>query len=592
MAFTAPVAEMIFTLRRIAGGDALLDGLPLDEILAEAARFAEGVLAPLNQIGDRKGVRLDDGRVTTAPGWREAYRRFAADGWTGVSAPEAYGGQGLPVMVEMAVQELWNAGAAAFAVGPMLTVGAIDAIATHGSEALRRVYLPRLVSGRWTATMNLTEPQAGSDLGLIRTRAVPAGDGSFRISGQKVFITYGEHDLADNIVHLVLARLPEAPAGTAGISMFLVPKFLADDDDRPGARNRVAAAGIEQKLGLHGAPTCTMVYDEAEGFLIGEPNRGLAAMFTMMNLARLSVGIQGVGVAERALQTALAYARERRQGRGPGWSGEGPSPILAHPDVAVMLMRMASLTAASRALCYTCAHAIDMSRRGPTGERGDWSERAGLLTPLAKAFATDAAIETASLGIQVHGGAGYIEETGAAQHLRDARVFAIYEGTNGIQAVDLVSRKLALNDGGAVNRFIDELDGIAESVRMSNRPDLGAMAVQIEDGIGELRMTTTFMREAVAADRGAALAGATAYLRLFALAAGAALLARGALAADGDPVGRGMIAKARFFAQTVLGEAAGLRAAATGAGSVMADAGSVLGGATDRSGKRDGGDAG
>ena len=473
MAFRAPVADIGFTLRKIAAHDPVtLGDFPLDTILAEAGRFAEEVLAPLNRVGDREGVRLDDGKVTTAPGWRDAYRRFAEAGWTGVSAPEEYGGQGLPVAVEMAVQEMWNAGAAAFAVGPMLTVGAIEAISVHGSADLRAAYLPRLVSGAWTATMNLTEPQAGSDLSLIRTRATRSGDGTYRISGQKTFITYGEHDLADNIVHLVLARLSDAPEGTAGISMFVVPKFVPGEDGGPGRRNTVTAAGVEHKLGLHGSPTCTMVYDEAIGFLVGEENRGLACMFTMMNLARLSVGVQGVGVAERAYQDALAYARERRQGRAPDADGPGPSHIVAHPDVQMMLLRMAALVAVSRALCYACAHAIDMSRRGPEPNRAAWADRASLLTPVAKAFATDAAIEVANLGIQVHGGAGYIEETGAAQHLRDARVFAIYEGTNGIQAIDLVLRKVPMRDGAVVTAFTAELQGIADALAVSNRAEL------------------------------------------------------------------------------------------------------------------------
>jgi len=561
MAFTAPLADIGFTLRAIAGFDEAHFGeTPLEAIITEAGRFAADVLAPLNVVGDRVGVRLDDGVVTTAPGWRDAYRRFTAAGWTGVGAPEEYGGQGLPVMIEMAVQEQWNAGNAAFAVGPMLTAGAIEALAAHGSADLKAAYLPHLVSGAWAATMNLTEPQAGSDLSLIRTRATRAGDGTYRISGQKIFITYGEHDLTENIVHLVLARLPDAPEGTAGISMFVVPKVLPGE---AGARNRVKATGIEHKLGLHGSPTCTMAYDEAVGFLVGEENRGLACMFTMMNLARLSVGIEGVGVAERAFQEALAYARERRQGKAPG--AEGPSPIVAHPDVQMMLMRMASLVAAARALCYVCAHAIDMSRRAPASDREGWADRAGLLTPVAKAYATDAAIEAASLGIQVHGGAGYIEGTGAAQHLRDARVFAIYEGTNGIQAIDLVARKLQVRDGAAVNAVTAELAGIADGVGMSRRLDLQALQAPIANAAAELGAATAFIKDAWQRDRRAALLGAGAYLRIFAMTFAGGLLARGALAAGDDAAGSAAIAKAVFFAQTMLPEVASLKAAMSGA---------------------------
>ena len=491
MSYDPPIEEIGFTLRAIAGfDDAALGDVPLDAILAEAGRFAAEVIAPLNRVGDREGVRFVDGAVTTAPGWREAYRRFAEAGWTGVSAPQDYGGMGLPVTVEMAVQEMWNSGAAAFAVGPMLTVGAIEAIAAHGSDELKSLYLPRLVDGAWTATMNLTEPQAGSDLGLLRAQAVRADLGTYRITGQKIFITYGEHDLADNIVHLVLARLPDAPPGTGGISMFLVPKFIPDADGAPGVRNGAAAVGVEHKLGLHGSPTCTMAFDGASGWLIGEEHRGLACMFTMMNLARLSVGIQGVGVAERAFQEALAYARERRQGRAPDSAGDGPDPIVAHPDVEMMLMRMASLTAASRALCYACAEAIDMGRRAAPEDRAAWAERASLLTPLAKAYATDAAVEVADLGIQVHGGAGYIEETGAAQHLRDARIFSIYEGTNGIQAIDLVLRKLRLGDGAAVTAVTAELAAIAEAVAMSGRSDLRAINAPLSAAVAALADAT------------------------------------------------------------------------------------------------------
>jgi len=571
MTFQAPIADIVFTMRDIAGLDeAVLGDVTMDmveAVMAGAGRFAEAELAPLNRVGDREGVRIAEDGIVTARGWKEAYRRFAAAGWNGISAPEMWGGQGLPVVVEMAAQELWNAGSTAFATGPMLTTGAVTALDAHASEALKEAYLPKLVSGAWMATMNLTEPQAGSDLGALATRAERTGDGSYRISGQKIFITYGEHDLTENIVHLVLARLPDAPAGTHGISMFLVPKFLVGPDGTLKQRNSVRAVGIEHKLGLHGAPTCTMLYDKAVGYLVGEENRGLACMFTMMNIARLSVGIQAVGVAERACQDALAYARERRQGRAPGWTGNGMSPIVEHPDVQSMLLRMKALTAASRAICYACAHAIDMSTRGAEAHPTDWKARAALLTPIAKAFSTDAGIEVASLGIQVHGGAGYIEETGAAQHLRDVRVFAIYEGTNGIQAIDLVSRKLVPDEGRAVRHLVEDLHAVVDQARTTNDAVLRAVGLRLSTAIEDLDVATAHLVTAWQAGRKReVLARATAYLRLFALVLGAGLLTKGAIGARSDD-GHGEIAVAiaRHFAETMLGESAGLRRSVTSA---------------------------
>ena len=561
MSFQAPIAETLFTMREIAGLPPGLDADTAGDVLAEAGRFAGEVLAPLNRVGDRAGVRLEDGAVRTAPGWPDAYRKWRSAGWNGISAPEEWGGQGLPQILQAAVAEFWNSGSAAFAVGPMLTAGAIEALAAHADDALKRRYLPPLVSGVWMASMNLTEPQAGSDLGAITTRAERAGDGSYRIHGQKIFITYGDHDLCENIAHLVLARLADAPLGTAGISMFLVPKFLVGDDGSLGKRNAVSVAGIEDKLGLHGSPTCTLIHDGATGWLVGEENRGLAAMFTMMNSARLGVGIQGVGVAERAYQEALAYARQRRQGRGAGGRDGAMAAIIEHPDVRAMLLRMKALTAASRAICHACAHAIDMSRSGPAGKRAEWSDRAGLLTPLAKAFSTDAAIEVASLGIQVHGGAGYIEATGAAQHLRDARIFPIYEGTNGIQAIDLVTRKLKLADGRAVRTLIGELEAIAARVEKSNRPQFGSVARRLRDATGHLAQATEFLLASLADGQAAtALAGATPYLRLLGLTAGGALLAKGALA---DEDGGRWVALARYFAETMVAETGALALAVT-----------------------------
>src|SRR5580693_3759635 len=429
--------------------EGLLGDLTMDDVeavLGEAGRMAAEVLAPLDRTGDRVGTSIKDGVVTTAPGWKEAYDAWRKGGWNGLASPAEWGGQGLPQIVNAACTEMWNGACMAFGVGPLLTMGAVDALDAHGSDALKRTYLEKLVTGEWTGTMHLTEPQAGSDVGALRTRAERAPDGTYRITGQKIFITYGEHDLTDNIIHFVLARLPDAPAGTRGISLFLVPKFLLMPDGSLGARNDVRAHSVEHKLGIHGSPTCTMIFGDAggaTGFLIGEENAGMACMFTMMNRARLAVGLQGVGLAERATQQALAYARDRRQGRTAGMKASETAPIIAHPDVRRMLLTMRALTQAARAICYTTAMALDRAERSSDeAARKNAYQRASLLTPVTKAFSTDIANEVASLGVQVHGGAGFIEETGLAQHFRDARIAAIYEGTNGIQAIDLVTRKL------------------------------------------------------------------------------------------------------------------------------------------------------
>ena len=422
----------------------------------------------------------------------------------------------------------------AFGLGPVLTMAGVDALVTHGSDALKRAYLPKLVSGEWMGTMQLTEPQAGSDVGALRTKAERVADGSYRITGQKIFITYGEHDLTDNIIHLVLARLPDAPPGTKGISLFLVPKFLLNADGSPGQRNDARAHSIEHKLGIHASPTCTMVYGDrggATGFLIGEENRGMACMFTMMNQARLSVALQGVAIAERATQQALAYARERRQGRANG-APSGSSPIIAHPDVKRMLLTMRALTRAARAISYATAVAIDRAQRSPDdAARSAAHERASLLTPIAKAFSTDIGNEVASLGVQVHGGMGYVEETGAAQHYRDARITPIYEGTNGIQAIDLVTRKLPLAGGVTVRAYLSEIRRTVEAVNATNDPAFGWTGVRLQDAVDSLQRATDWLLGGQHNDPDPALAGATPYLRLFALAAGGALLAEEALAA-------------------------------------------------------------
>jgi acyl-CoA dehydrogenase len=578
MTYRAPVSDIAFALTYGAGlKQALTEGIygdlsedVVDAVLAEAGKFATEVIAPLNVVGDRQGVQFKDGAVATAPGWKEAYRAWAAAGWNGVAAPADWGGQDLPQAVNAACLEMWNSAAMAFGIAPVLTMGAIDALTAHGSDALKRAYLPKLVSGEWTGTMQLTEPQAGSDVGALRTKAERAGDGTYRLTGQKIFITYGDHDMADNIVHLVLARLPDAPAGSRGVSLFLVPKFLLNADGSLGARNDVRAHSIEHKLGIHGSPTCTMVFGDrggAVGYLIGEENHGLACMFTMMNQARLAVALQGVGIAERATQQALAYARERRQGRAAGVK-EGASPIIMHPDVKRMLLTMRALTGAARAIAYATAVAIDRTHRSrDEAARAAAHERASLLTPIAKAFATDVGCEVSSLGVQVHGGMGYIEETGAAQHFRDARIAAIYEGTNGIQAIDLVTRKLPMSDGNAVRGYIDELRATADAVKAANDPTFGATAARLTDTIDSLARATEWLLKAPQSE--AALAGATPYLRLFAHAAGGALLAKEALAAirmAGDGSAPARVALARFFAENIAVTAAGLERTVTEGG--------------------------
>ncbi|WP_342151175.1 acyl-CoA dehydrogenase [Methylorubrum sp. SB2] len=587
MTYRAPFEEMAFALRHVAGLDAVLtqsgtDLAPEDAvaILEEAGRFAGNVLAPLNRAGDRHGTPFAEGRVTTPPGWREAYRAFVAGGWNGVRAAPEHGGQGLPHLIAAACTELWNGANLAFGIGPLLTAGGIEALAAHGSDALKAGYLEKIVSGEWTATMNLTEPQAGSDLSGLRTRAEPNGDGSYKITGSKIYISYGEHDLTDNICHLVLARLRDAPAGTRGISLFLVPKRLPD-----GSRNDLRCSGVEHKLGIHASPTCSMAFGDgggAIGWLIGEENRGLACMFTMMNAARLNVGLQGVGVAEAATQKALDYARERRQGRAPG-AAVPVSAIAAHADVQRMLLTMKAYTAAARGLCYLTAQALDAAD-GPEGRAAH--DRASLLTPVAKAFATDIANEVAALGLQVHGGMGFVEETGAAQFLRDARILAIYEGTNGIQAIDLVTRKLPLNGGATVGAQIAAIRRVAEGLLKDGQPGFGHAAARLREGISSLDRATGFLLKALGSNRPQdALPGATPYLRLFGLVQGAACLAQAGLASSAamragetDPAHAARIALARFFAENLLPATSGLEQAILTGGSFADDPAFALAG--------------
>ena len=561
--YRSPVEDILFSLRHVAGLDEAiaegafgdLDADTVASVIGEAGRFATEVIAPLNRTGDTQGAKCENGVVTSPQGFRDAYQQWVAGGWAGVTAAPEQGGMGLPHSVNFACSEIWNGASMGFALCPLLSEGALGALNAYASPELKETYVKRLASGEWTGTMNLTEPQAGSDLNAVRARAEPAGDGSYRVFGQKIFITYGEHDLADNIVHLVLARLPDAPAGTRGLSLFLVPKFLVRPDGSLGQRNDVRCASIEHKLGIHASPTCVMVYGDnggATGFLVGEENRGLAAMFVMMNSARLIVGLQGVAIAERAFQHAAAYARDRKQGRAG--AAPGMSPIVEHPDVRRMLLTMKASLQAARGICHLTGVAIDLSRHAATKEaREAAAERASLLTPVAKAWSTDVGDEAASLGVQVHGGMGYIEETGAAQHMRDARIAGIYEGTNGIQAVDLVTRKITLGGGRAVQREIAFIRAIASDA--AGRDGFGATGKRLEEAAGGLERATAYLLDALANDQDAALAGAYAYLKLFGLALGGACLAKAALAPEADA---GRVALARFFAEKLAPVAPGL----------------------------------
>lgn len=568
--YKAPVADIAHTILDVAGmGSDLQSGRfgdfsedLLSAVLEEAGRLASDEIEPVVVPAEKHGAKLENGKVTMPAEWHGVWKSFVDGGWNSVASPEAYGGQGLPLTVSMAALEIWNSCSLAFGLCPTLTSGAVEALNAHASDELKSLYLPKMISGEWTGTMNLTEPQAGSDLGAIRSRAERMDDGTYRIFGQKIFITFGEHDLSDNIIHLVLARISDAPAGTKGISLFVVPKFIPDADGNPGKRNDVFCASIEHKLGIHCSPTCVMIYGDGKGetgepgaigWLVGTENRGLAHMFTMMNNARLAVGMQGVSIAEGATQKAIAFAKDRRQGREPGSKTPEMSPIIVHPDVQRMLLTMKSHTQAARAICYACAVAIDRSHAGGD-DAAFWADRAAFLTPLAKAFATDVGMDVASLGVQIHGGMGFVEETGAARFMRDARIAPIYEGTNGIQAIDLVMRKLPLGNNGHASGFIAELRGIADEVRKSNRPEFGTTADRLDAALNDAQAATDFLlAKAAAGEANAALAGATPYLRLMSLAAGGAWLAKGALSGDAART-----ALCRFFAENQLAETAAL----------------------------------
>ena len=562
MDFRPPVSEIAY-MARLFGLDRLekdglapeiADGLA-ETILEEAGKFAADRIAPLNRIGDTIGAKYLNGSVTTPEGWKTTYHEWAGAGWNGLTAPTEFGGQGLPHLLHLAASEMWTAASMAFMLGPMLTSGAVDALVAHGSDELKSIYLEKLIAGEWMGTMNLTEPQAGSDVGALKTKAEKQADGTYRISGQKIYITYGEHDMVDNIIHLVLARLPDAPHGSRGISLFLVPKFLVNSDGTVGARNDVRCAGIEHKLGIHGSPTCTMIYgdhDGAIGYLIGEENRGLNCMFTMMNSARLGVGLQGVAVAERATQLAVSYASERKQGKTILGGTDGNGPIIGHPDVLRMLTMMRAKTEAARAICYMTAAAIDRSHREPDEtKRKAAEERAALLTPVAKSWSTDIGIEVASLGIQVHGGMGFIEGSGAAQHLRDARIAAIYEGTNGIQAIDLVARKLPLSQGGAVRALLADANAMVARYGASDLSHAKSAAANLADAMSALEKATVAISDAQAKRPAEALAVATPYQNLFGIALGGAALAEAATHAKGTALETHYATLTRFFATHV-----------------------------------------
>ncbi|MBL8565167.1 MAG: acyl-CoA dehydrogenase [Hyphomicrobiaceae bacterium] len=572
MTYAVPLRDIRLTLDSVGlAGITALPGFEetepdlVESILGEAAKVAENTLAPLNRVGDTNGARMADGKVVVSPGWTEAWQSLVEGGWNGVSASAESGGMGLPELLGFAISEMWQSANMAFALCPMLTQGAVNAVRVYGSESLRTRYLPRMVSGEWTGTMNLTEPQAGSDLAAVRTRAVPEGN-HYRISGQKIFITYGDHEMTDNIVHLVLARIPDAPPGVKGLSLFLVPKRLLEADGSPGAMNDVACASLEHKLGIHGSPTAVLVFGEqggAWGELVGEPNRGLEYMFAMMNHARLNVGLQGLAIGERAYQQAVAYARERVQGKPIGHTGDAKAGIIGHPEVRRTLASMKARIEAMRGLLYEVAAAHDIAHVHPDeAVRSAAQRKVDLLTPIAKGWCTETGNAIASEGLQVHGGMGYVEETGAAQHFRDARITTIYEGTTAIQANDLVGRKLIRDNGRAMMEYLDTVAAAGTELA----------ADELLSGIGQgLVVAARQVREAVAwildaAKRDARLpyVAAVPLLNLMGLLAGAHAIARTARAArafvpanDEDGYYAARIALARLYVEHILPQAAG-----------------------------------
>jgi alkylation response protein AidB-like acyl-CoA dehydrogenase len=577
--YRTPLADIGFVLEHFCGladiaalpAFADMDVAVVRDLLAEAARFMEERIAPLNQSGDVHGsVRNPDGSVTTPPGFAEAYRAYVEAGWGAVPFDPGFGGGGFPWVVGLALQEILTSANMAFSMAPLLTQGAIDAIMHHGSEEQKMTYLPKMITGEWTGTMNLTEPDAGSDVGAVRTKAVRRDDGTYLITGTKIYITFGEHDMADNIVHLVLARTPDAPPGTKGISCFIVPKFLVAADGTPGERNDITCVSIEHKTGIKASPTCVLSYGDnggAVGHLIGEENRGMTYMFTMMNQARLSVGLEGLALAERAYQQALDWAVERRQGRAPGAPAGESSPIIEHPDVKRMLATMKATIEALRRLLYRNAACLDLAAHHPDPvERDKAADMAALLTPLSKGWGTDMGVELTGLAIQIHGGMGFIEETGVAQHWRDSRITTIYEGTNGIQAMDLVGRKLPMKAGAVVMGLFDDVASL--DARLARHGSLDATRTALADALAATRSATQWIFEH-ASDQVAVLAGATPYLRMLSTLVGGQVMAESALAVlDGDVVDaetrEAKVATARFFCEQILPGVHGLSGAVTG----------------------------
>ncbi|MBV6415898.1 MAG: 3-methylmercaptopropionyl-CoA dehydrogenase [Steroidobacteraceae bacterium] len=593
--YRAPVRDLTFVVNELIGARSL-EGCPkyadysadvAVAIIEEAGKFAEEVLAPLYRTGDTQGARWTPEGVVTTPGFKAAYRAFADAGWNQLTGDPGFGGQGMPRMLATAVQELWAGSNLAFKLCPMLTQGAIEALELNGSEAQKQMFLPKMVSGEWTGTMVLTEPQAGSDLGQIRTRAVPAGD-HYRLFGQKIFITWGEHDFTSNIVHMVLARIDGAPPGTRGISLFIVPKFLVNADGSIGARNEVQCLSIEHKLGIHASPTCVMQYGAKEGaigYLVGEENRGLEYMFIMMNAARLSVGLEGYSVAGRAYQQALEWARTRVQGRPPVAAPEGPAPIVHYPDIKRMLLTMRANTEAARSLAIYAASQLDIAAtHGDEKLRAAAQARGDLLIPVVKAWSTETGIESASLGLQVHGGMGFIEETGAAQLYRDVRITTIYEGTTGIQANDLLGRKLARDRGAAMAALLADVAHDLEAIT-SEDPSVQAARHGALEGVAELAQVTKSLLGALGGAHERALAVAVPYLKLTGIVLGgwlhakAAAIAAARLAAGGDSdpdFYRAKLATARFYAEHLLPNAEALARVVQGGGAAVAEVDAAL----------------
>jgi len=575
--YNAPLRDMHFVMKELAGLEQVVQ-LPgyeevdtdlSDAILEEASKFAGNVLSPINFSGDQEGSKWHDKAVTVPAGFKEAYTQFAENGWTALACSPEFGGQGLPKLISTAVNEMWKSANMAFSLCPMLTTGAIEALMTAGSDALKQKFLPKMVSGEWTGTMNLTEPSAGSDLAAVRTRAEPQGDGSYKIFGQKIFITYGDHNMTENIVHLVLARLPNAPEGVKGISLFVVPKFMVKDDGSLGERNDAYCVSIEHKLGIHASPTAVMAFGDhggAVGYLVGEENRGLEYMFIMMNAARFAVGMEGVALAERAYQQAVWYAKDRIQGTELGVRGGPKVSILKHPDVRRLLMSMRSQTEAARALAYVVAAAMDAAKHHPNeAVRAANQAFADLMIPVVKGHSTEMSIEVASEGVQVHGGMGFIEETGAAQHLRDARITAIYEGTTAIQANDLIGRKMAREGGATIKAVIAEMRKLDAKLAAQNGADFVAIRKRFAAGVDALEQAANWIVAIFKDDIKAAHAGSVPFLRLLGIVAGGWQMARAALVAqekiaggDSDPFYAAKIVTARFFADHQLTKAQGL----------------------------------